>query len=134
MSQTLERWTRMDGVQAPIIPVIGELIRQAPGTISLGQGVVHYGPPEAAIAAARAALAQPATHEYQDGSGLPALVEQIAHKLRAENGVDVAGGQARTIHVAKQRLYTLADFPRAGDHVLRLTFTPGVSGFAFTFG
>ena len=49
-------------------------------------------------------------------------------------GVDVAGGPARTIHVTKQRLYTLADFPRAGEHVLRLTFAPGVSGFAFTFG
>ena len=39
----------MDAVQSPIVPVIGELMREVPGTISLGQGVVHYGPPEAAI-------------------------------------------------------------------------------------
>ena len=47
----------MDAVQAPIIPVIGGLIRQTPGTISLGQGVVHYGPPPAALDAVRDALA-----------------------------------------------------------------------------
>ena len=63
-------------VQAPIVPVIGDIIRQVPGTISLGQGVVHYGPPPAALDAVRDALADPATHEYQDGAGLPALVER----------------------------------------------------------
>ena len=47
---------RMDRIQAPIVQVMGDLIRQVPGTISLGQGVVHYGPPAAAIEAARAAL------------------------------------------------------------------------------
>jgi hypothetical protein len=48
--------------------------------------------------------------------------------------VTVAGGRDHTIRVSKQRLYTLADFARDGDHVLRLSFTPGVSAFAFTFG
>ncbi len=32
------------------------MIRQTPGTISLGQGVVHYGPPQAALDAVRDAL------------------------------------------------------------------------------
>jgi cytochrome c biogenesis protein CcdA/thiol-disulfide isomerase/thioredoxin len=49
-------------------------------------------------------------------------------------GVNVDGRRTRTVHVTKQRLYTLADFARDGDHVLRLTFAPGISGFAFTFG
>jgi len=49
-------------------------------------------------------------------------------------GVNVDGRHTRTVHVTKQRLYTLADFTRDGDHVLRLTFAPGISGFAFTFG
>ena len=48
--------------------------------------------------------------------------------------VDVDGHHTRTVHVTKQRLYTLADFARDGDHVLRLSFASGVSGFAFTFG
>ena len=41
--------SRMDAVQAPIIPVVGGWIRETPGTISLGQGVVHYGPPPQAM-------------------------------------------------------------------------------------
>ena len=49
-------------------------------------------------------------------------------------GVEVDGRHTRTVRVTRQRLYTLADFPRAGEHVLRLSVTPGVSGFAFTFG
>jgi aspartate/methionine/tyrosine aminotransferase len=82
----------MDVVQAPIVPVIGGIIRQVPGTISLGQGVVHYGPPHAAIDAVRYALTDASTHEYQDGAGLPALVERLSEKLRTENGIDVARG------------------------------------------
>jgi aspartate/methionine/tyrosine aminotransferase len=82
----------MDVVQAPIVPVIGAIIRQVPGTISLGQGVVHYGPPHAAIDAVRDALTDASTHEYQDGAGLPALLERLAEKLRAENGIDLVRG------------------------------------------
>jgi aspartate/methionine/tyrosine aminotransferase len=82
----------MDAVQAPIVPVIGGLIRQVAGTISLGQGVVHYGPPHAAIDAARVALTDASTHEYQDGAGLPALLERLEAKLRAENGIDLRRG------------------------------------------
>jgi aspartate/methionine/tyrosine aminotransferase len=82
----------MDAVQAPIVPIVGDIIRQVPGTISLGQGVVHYPPPRAALEAARAALERPAINEYQDGNGLRALVDGLARKLRTENGVDVAGG------------------------------------------
>ena len=36
-------------VQSPIIPIVGGLARSTPGTISLGQGVVSYKPPSAAI-------------------------------------------------------------------------------------
>ena len=90
--QTVKFQTRMDAVQAPIIAVIGGLMRQVPGTISLGQGVVHYGPPQAAIDAVRDALTDASTHEYQDGAGLPALRERLADKLRHENGIDVARG------------------------------------------
>ena len=42
---------RMAGVDTPIIPTIAALVRNNPGTISLGQGVVNYGPPPQAIAA-----------------------------------------------------------------------------------
>jgi cytochrome c biogenesis protein CcdA/thiol-disulfide isomerase/thioredoxin len=53
---------------------------------------------------------------------------------RGDVGVEVDGHHTKTVRVTRQRLYTLADFARAGEHVLRLTVAPGVSGFAFTFG
>lgn len=92
---------RIQAVQSPMIPVVAELIRQHPGTISLGQGVVYYGPPAQAIAA----LAQPDAdfwanpnhHKYQSVQGIPPLLEQIAAKLSAENGIAIAGGNALVV-------------------------------------
>jgi aspartate/methionine/tyrosine aminotransferase len=82
----------MDAVQAPIVAVIGDLIRQVPGTISLGQGVVHYGPPPAAVDIAREALSNPDTHGYGDGAGSRALIGAVEDKLLRDNGIDVARG------------------------------------------
>ena len=90
--QNVRSATRMDGVQAPIIPVVADIIRQVPGTISLGQGIVHYGPPPAAIDAVRDALADPTTNDYSGGSGRPDLLKCIGNKLARENGIDVARG------------------------------------------
>ncbi|TMK59005.1 MAG: cytochrome c biogenesis protein DipZ [Actinobacteria bacterium] len=50
-----------------------------------------------------------------------------------------AGAAGRDVHsgaatVTGQRLYRLVELPRAGHHRLSLEFTPGVSGYAFTFG
>jgi aspartate/methionine/tyrosine aminotransferase len=83
----------MDAVQTPIVQVIGDIIRQTPGTISLGQGVVHYGPPPAALEAARAAVADPETHGYGDGNGNPDLVAALDAKLRRDNGIDPRGSR-----------------------------------------
>jgi aspartate/methionine/tyrosine aminotransferase len=80
---------RLRAVQAPIIPVIADLIRACPGTISLGQGVVGYGPPPSAFAQIARFLAAPANHQYQSVGGLPALVAALEAKLLAENGVQV---------------------------------------------
>src|SRR5947208_12281589 len=84
--------TRMDRVQSPIIPVVGGWIRETPGTISLGQGVVHYGPPPEALDAIRDALARPSTHEYNDGAGIPLLVDAIRRKLADDNQIEVEDG------------------------------------------
>jgi aspartate/methionine/tyrosine aminotransferase len=92
MPQTVKCTSRMDAIQAPIIAVIGDLIRQTPGTISLGQGVVHYGPPPAALKEAARAVTNSSTHDYQPASGQPALIAAIELKLRRDNGIDVARG------------------------------------------
>jgi len=110
----------MDAVQAPIVSVIGGLIRQVPGTISLGQGVVHYGPPTAALDAVRGALTDASTHEYQDGAGLPALVEQLAAKLRAENGIDVTRGTRIMVTAGANMAFVHAVFAitAPGDEII----------------
>jgi cytochrome c biogenesis protein CcdA/thiol-disulfide isomerase/thioredoxin len=48
--------------------------------------------------------------------------------------VTVDGEHERTIDVTTQKLYHLLSRPRAGAHDLRLRFSPGVAGYAFTFG
>ncbi len=82
---------RITDIQPPIIPILGELIRSTPGTISLGQGIVSYGPPEEALEALRQFGKDPADHRYGPVEGDPALIEAIAAKLRDENGIDLTG-------------------------------------------
>ncbi len=79
----------MRAVQAPIIPIVGRWTRETPGTISLGQGLVTYGPPPEALAAARAFGDDPADHLYGAVEGEPDLVAAIERKLAAENGIEV---------------------------------------------
>jgi aspartate/methionine/tyrosine aminotransferase len=76
-------------VQAPIIPIIGDMIRRNPGTISLGQGLVSYGPPAQALEVLRSFPRTPDDHRYGPVEGDPALVEAIRRKLAAENGIEV---------------------------------------------
>jgi aspartate/methionine/tyrosine aminotransferase len=75
-------------VQTPVIPVVADLIRRHPGTISLGQGVVHYGPPPQALAQWDRFLAEPDAHKYKPVQGLPALVEALTTKLHTENRIE----------------------------------------------
>ncbi len=81
---------RMQMVQTPIIPGVAALIRENPGTISLGQGVAYYGPPQQAIDQIASFLADPDNHKYQPVQGIPALVEAFAAKVGSENGIEVA--------------------------------------------
>lgn len=78
---------RMMAVQSPVIGEVGKLIRANPGTISLGQGVVYYGPPEAAMERLHRFLADPQNHCYGPAEGDPKLVELINGKLWVENNI-----------------------------------------------
>ncbi len=79
---------RAAGVQMPIIPTVAGWIAETPGAISLGQGVVGYGPPESAAAAIREFFARPALHKYLPDAGLPELRAAFEEKLRRENGIE----------------------------------------------
>jgi len=83
---------RIDGVDTPIIPTVAALVREHPGTISLGQGVVRYGPPADLIRALPDKLADPLLHRYQAVGGIAPLTEALAAKLRDENGIELARG------------------------------------------
>lgn len=90
---------RMQAVQAPIIPIVAEWIRQSPGTISLGQGVVSYGPPPSAAAQIARFLDDPQNNKYKPVVGIPELLELLAEKLRDENSVP-AGQESDVIVTA----------------------------------
>ena len=80
---------RMAGVDTPIIPTIAALVRDNPGTISLGQGVVNYGPPAQAISALPGLMADGQLHKYQSVMGYAPLLDAIRHKLLEENGLSL---------------------------------------------
>jgi len=80
---------RLATVETPIIPTIAAMVRRNPGTISLGQGVVNYGPPAEAIAALPGMMGDGSLHKYLGVSGHPGLVEAIQTKLAQENQVQL---------------------------------------------
>lgn len=84
----------MAAVQAPVIPIVAELIRTNPGTISLGQGVVSYGPPPQAVERLRSFLQSAENHKYQAVHGIPLLRELLERKLREENHVGLGPHRA----------------------------------------
>jgi aspartate/methionine/tyrosine aminotransferase len=90
---------RIANVQAPVIPILGELIRTVPGTISLGQGVVSFGPPAEAIAALASFPAEDEDHRYGAVEGTTALLAALRAKLAADNGIDV-GDPSRVVVTA----------------------------------
>jgi cytochrome c biogenesis protein CcdA/thiol-disulfide isomerase/thioredoxin len=48
--------------------------------------------------------------------------------------VAVDGRPTRAIDVTQQRLYTVASFASDSEHAIELRFSPGTSGYSFTFG
>ena len=82
---------RMQTVQTPVIPVVGDLVRSTPGAISLGQGVVYYGPPPEALAAVQQFGAKPQDHKYHAVGGIVELVDLVSEKVAIENGTDLTG-------------------------------------------
>ena len=81
--------SRMEAVQSPIIPVVGELIKKSPGTISLGQGVVSYSPPPEAIEFLPHFLAESSNNLYQAVEGIPLLKNSLKEKLATFNNIEI---------------------------------------------
>ena len=90
---------RINGVQSPIIPTVAELIRNTPGTISLGQGVVSYGPPPQSTHEIERFFSQPELQKYQPVFGIPELCQALEAKLARENGISI-GNASRIVVTA----------------------------------
>lgn len=90
---------RLQSVQSPIIPVVGALVRDHPGAISLGQGVVNYGPPPECLAAVNEFFSDPENHKYKLVDGIPALRKLINQKLARENGI-IIGKESEVVVTA----------------------------------
>jgi len=117
------RLSRMHAVQTPIIPVVGALIRQYPGTISLGQGVVYYDPPKAAIARMADFLATSENHKYQSVQGIAPLLEAIAAKLATENGMEPSNERQTVVTAGSNMgfLNALLAITLPGDEIILQT-------------
>lgn len=112
--------SRMDRVQSPLIPFVGELIQNNPGTISLGQGVVAYPPPEQAIASLQSFLAQPKNHLYQAVTGIEPLVAAIKTKLATDNQIEINHHNCIVVTAGSNMgfMNALLAITQAGDEII----------------
>lgn len=110
---------RLAAVQSPIIPIVMDLYRRHPGTVSLGQGVVGYGPPSGVADRIARFAETPAHHLYQPDEGTPELRAAIGEKLARENGVDPAGREIMVTAGANMGiLNALVAITDPGDEVI----------------
>jgi hypothetical protein len=62
---------------------------------------------------------------------------RLVHLVLSGRGtvqVLVDGRRTRIVQVSANKLYTLADFGRRADRTVELRLSPGLAGYAFTFG
>ena len=83
---------RMKNVQPPIISIVSDLIKKNPGTISLGQGIVYYGPPQKVITNINNLNPSSDYHAYSQVEGMPKLLSIITKKLTNENQINLDEG------------------------------------------
>jgi aspartate/methionine/tyrosine aminotransferase len=82
----------MATVLRPVIPELGALARSRPGTLSLAQGMVSWGPPPVALAALQQGAASgccPDRDRYGSVEGDPELLAAIADHLHRRHGVEL---------------------------------------------
>lgn len=111
--------SRMDRVQSPLIPFVGELIQNNPGTISLGQGVVSYPPPERAIASVQSFLKR-GDHLYKAVTGIEPLKAVIKTKLTNDNQIEITDKNCIVVTAGSNMAFMNAvlAITQAGDEVI----------------
>ncbi len=119
-SMSLTASHRIESVQDPIIPIVGQWISENPGTVSLGQGIVWYGPP-AQIEQGIAEFNQnPDNHVYKAVHGIPQLLSVIERKLELDNQIKPAGNRKVVVTAGGNLAFSNAVFAIAdpGDEFI----------------
>jgi len=89
--------------------------------VDLSAGEPDFLPPQRAMEAAQAAIAQGA-NRYAPVAGVPALREAVAARYRDNHGLEVTADQVLVTHGGKQGLYNLAQcLLDPGDEAIVLT-------------
>jgi aspartate/methionine/tyrosine aminotransferase len=80
--------SRLDAVLSPVIPELGALVRATPGTLSLAQGMVGWGPPPGVLTALTAA-ADSTRDPYGPVQGDPELLDALATSFQQDHSIDL---------------------------------------------
>ena len=117
---TLTTSNRIQNVQDPIIPIVGQWISENPGTISLGQGIVWYGPPPEIEQGIAEFSKNPDNHIYKAVHGIPELLSAIDHKLEKDNGIKPSEDRAVVVTAGGNLAFSNAVFAIAdpGDEFI----------------
>ena len=99
---------RLDAVQSPIIPFIGELTRKHAGAISFGQGVAFYGPPPHAFRRVQQCLADESINRYGPVEGIPELQQALVQKLKTDNGIEINAENAIVVTAGSNMAFNTA--------------------------
>lgn len=111
---------RMESVQTPVIPVVADMISQTPGTISLGQGVVFYGPPPSVFEQLKRLDVSNGIHRYGDTGGIEPLRDIIKNKLQNDNNIDTDNGSRIIVTAGSNMAFLNALFAitNPGDEII----------------
>lgn len=79
---------RIRDTQSPTVVLTRKYVASKKDALSLGQGIVHWTPPEQALkTACSAAITDPKISSYGPDEGLPQLREKLRIKIVEENGL-----------------------------------------------
>lgn len=99
---------RLDAVQSPIIPYIGELTRNHPDTISFGQGIAFYGPPAEALTSVEKNLSNESINRYGPVAGIPELQQALIKKLKVANRIQIDQNNAVVVTAGSNMAFNTA--------------------------
>jgi len=121
-SNTFSASNRMLDIQPPVIPIVSDLIKQTPGTISLGQGVVYYPPPQSVIETVASLKPSIDFNWYSGVEGTPELLSCISNKLKLENNIQLNNSQSIVVTAGANMAFmnALMAITDPGDEVIIL--------------